>query len=937
MDITPRPQLVINLLPSMWRQDGPAGSLLRDDRETREMLIELNRYGELGKEELDQAHLNVMLFLQRCVLPVAIQTNALVLMHSSECVLAKAFSELCAAQQEKMGGQLPFTTLCVFRGIGMEGPSTTPGTVAQALRQKSRRWKEQANKCRMAAEDHEPQHVYHEQMDLPIGCTHYIIVDCVTLGHGDSGPRDLFKNSFTQRLAEELPSLGVATMFSRSRTYSLRQYDDYVGRELPLLVLDTRARIIPYPCDFKAAEAELSDMEQALEATGTVNIHLNSMLGYVHIVLERVHDKKRNSGQAGLAQAGLVQHISIQDCDTDGDGVLTLDELSQAAHVLQGPERRLERAWIWDKVRRMKSELRHSGGDELNNKETLAMEASRMLEKAFCAGQAAEPKMEAVMHRKRAQAVAELENSKEALALYLTDMSTVLINIRRSKLIKQLADLFPDRLQLRQTFKEGKHWMEVLALTDRCTDADVVALKQQISDIVSSWADDCDQMHARRLDETFTREDLMAAYNVLLSPHMYSCHITNTRRISNYIAEVAKIDRLPAENSPEAMEIILAAWDHVDIFMGMARWCKVVAKVMYALLLLTGMSTVIVITITLMGQDSACDTACEYLADCGNGDAVATCKAETCETVPGYISETITDEQSRFIVLALSVAASLLASTAAYLNPAQRWQQLRGAALSLESELWKFRTRAGPYTVAGKMTIGRFSRDSARRLLEFQTSLVQQVSKSAAIADTTLHSQYELFGQPSKRELARFKHGQYEGADTHGTFGAANTVRGGDIDDHHSPLHAPEYLQFRVKPIVDFYKGRLPRYYFSRTISQYLLLLGTFASMILAFLDIAAWAAAPTAVAWSEFSGTDKKLNRYSGTIEALTHITVWWKQLSSVEQANVANLHKMILSCEEVLEREREAWLSTSMATKMLAAAGGAEPEEKHAADKEK
>jgi hypothetical protein len=228
------------------------------------------------------------------------------------------------------------------------------------------------------------------------------------------------------------------------------------------------------------------------------------------------------------------------------------------------------------------------------------------------------------------------------------------------------------------------------------------------------------------------------------------------------------------------------------------------------------------------------------------------------------------------------------------------------------------------------MTIGRFSRDSARRLLEFQTSLVQQVSKSAAIADTTLHSQYELFGQPSKRELARFKHGQYEGADTHGTFGAANTVRGGDIDDHHSPLHAPEYLQFRVKPIVDFYKGRLPRYYFSQTISQYLLLLGTFASMILAFL-------ATAVTAWSEFSGTDKKLNRYSGTIEALTHITVWWKQLSSVEQANVANLHKMILSCEEVLEREREAWLSTSMATKMLAAAGGAEPEEKHAADKEK
>ena len=69
---------------------------------------------------------------------------------------------------------------------------------------------------------------------------------------------------------------------------------------------------------------------------------------------------------------------------------------------------------------------------------------------------------------------------------------------------------------------------------------------------------------------------------------------------------------------------------------------------------------------------------------------------------------------------------------------------------------------------------------------------------------------------------------------------------------------------------------------------------------------------------------------RYSGTIERLTYITDWWKQLSDVEQASIANLHKMILSCEGELEREREAWLSTSMATKMLAEAGGSEAEKK-------
>jgi hypothetical protein len=69
---------------------------------------------------------------------------------------------------------------------------------------------------------------------------------------------------------------------------------------------------------------------------------------------------------------------------------------------------------------------------------------------------------------------------------------------------------------------------------------------------------------------------------------------------------------------------------------------------------------------------------------------------------------------------------------------------------------------------------------------------------------------------------------------------------------------------------------------------------------------------------------------RYSGTIERLTYITNWWKQLSDVEQASIANLHRMILSCEGELEREREAWLSTSMATKLLAEAGGSEAEKK-------
>jgi hypothetical protein len=973
MDITPRPQLVINLMPSVWRTDPFAGSLKADDDANIKLCVDFGFHAESGKKGLEESGLNTMLFLQQCVLPVAIQTNALVIMHGRECVLSTAFSDLCAAEQEKRGGKLPFTPICVFAGTALEAASSVPGTVAHALRLKSKRWIEHGAEMGLAAEaTFGPQFVKYAAQDLPAGCTHYVIVDCVTSGKRDCGPRDLFKNAFTQRLASELPNLGIATL-DKEGPSNLRLFEDYVGRELPLLVLDARARTADYPTDLVSAATDLSNLEQALEASaGTTNTQLTSTLSYLHGVLGQVHEQRKGDWSK-LSQQQSAR--TFQAMDTDGDGELSLAELEQAAKTLKENGSTSDCAWIWDVLNRMNTELQQvDGEDERSSKEKLAMEAARVLEKLYCAAEAARWKLTADNHRERAQAIAQLGNTKSDLDVYVRELSTVLTYhdaARDTVRIKEMMQQFPHALQLRQTFKGGRHWMEVVTLADSCTNADVAGLKQQLSDLVVSWADECDQKHAEGLEDGFKREELMAAYNLFISPQLYSCNITDTRKISRMIAEVAKIDRLPSQNSHEAMVIVLAAWDHVDIFMGMAKWYKIVAKILYALLLLTGMGTMIVVTITLLGQDSACDTACELYATC-DADTLAACKA-TCETAPGYISEAITDEQSRYIVLALSLAGSLVASTAAYLNPAQRWQQLRGAALSLESEIWKFRTRAGPYAMGGTISIGNYSRESERRLMEFRTELVQQVSKSAGLLDTSIHAQFERFGEPSKRELKRFKHGQYKGADTHGTFGSSNNKK--DVDDHHSPLHAPDYIQFRIKPVVNFYKGRLPRYYLFRTVSQYLLLLGTFASTVLAFLDFSAWAAVPTAVAtavtaWQEFSGTGKKLNRYmhtlhfhiphaspflphshtaiphassffphshtairySGTIERLAYITDWWNQLSEIEQASIANLHRMILSCEGELEREREAWLSTSMATKMLADTGESEEEEEEA-----
>jgi hypothetical protein len=318
------------------------------------------------------------------------------------------------------------------------------------------------------------------------------------------------------------------------------------------------------------------------------------------------------------------------------------------------------------------------------------------MEQTWVVANAALCKLPAKQYRARAEEIANLDNSAEVLDAYLMELGSVLTFRQAENRIKLLIERMPHYLELHQEFDRVKNWkpfMQTLRLAGSCRDADFPNLKKELADMMTEWADDLDGKYKKALEDTFRRDVFMATYNLFLSPNLHSCNITSTRQISQMISEVAKIDRLPSDNSHEAMVIISAAWDHVDIYMGMAKRMKSYAKALYSLLLLSGMSTVVIVTVTLLGHNSACGGACQHYA--ADADAAAMCQAEFCEPKPGYISEAITDEQSRYIVLILSVIASLLASTVSYLNPAQRWQQLRGAALSLESEIWKFRTRSG--------------------------------------------------------------------------------------------------------------------------------------------------------------------------------------------------------------------------------------------------
>jgi hypothetical protein len=155
MDVTPAPQLVINLFPSFafpFNDGSPRDALGGHFLKKQSGVLDFHIHAERCAQDVHATDMKLMQCLEECVLPVAVQTNALVLVYSDECSLAHAFGALCAAESQKWGGRLPFTVMCIVSGVPIRQASRVEGTVTHALAVRSKRWKERAGAIDTAAE-----------------------------------------------------------------------------------------------------------------------------------------------------------------------------------------------------------------------------------------------------------------------------------------------------------------------------------------------------------------------------------------------------------------------------------------------------------------------------------------------------------------------------------------------------------------------------------------------------------------------------------------------------------------------------------------------------------------------------------------------------------------------------------------------------------------
>jgi len=140
-----------------------------------------------------------------------------------------------------------------------------------------------------------------------------------------------------------------------------------------------------------------------------------------------------------------------------------------------------------------------------------------------------------------------------------------------------------------------------------------------------------------KMSFTDNQEKWLAAYNILKSEHVKTGSLFNLAECREVISNMAKLDRLPTENTPQTLVLLRCAWTLVDILHNQAFFYKVTAKCMYIVYLCLGAAIVIM---TVLGA--------LYPAE-------------------------VTDSVLQTVLLVLALTASFAAGWTTFMNPASKW------------------------------------------------------------------------------------------------------------------------------------------------------------------------------------------------------------------------------------------------------------------------
>ncbi|CAE8737759.1 unnamed protein product [Polarella glacialis] len=891
-----------------------------------------------GKDkEIDH---QLLLVMREIVLPLVVKCHALVI-GSPMCELTAAFAEVAAPVQRQYGDakNCPFRLLMFgnateYHLVSKDFASEKCNTVAAQLRRKCAAWNalSVSDFDKVLNNRYGDDWAYWPEAEVIRTCDYSMILfEGISNGQLNTSGLDRFQNDFDSHLSINLPVIAMMTAGSDRLGY-VPAISDHVNRGLPFVLLDSRVRT-----EIPTLEKFEEHMEQYLEKLHTKGIRDAYNISYISCV-KHILDAQKDA-QKNIASAPSAE-------ETPPSGAASEEKVDKLE----------KHEWIWEVIQRKKLEVRAYNKYERKkvvpengrrpwkkNQSTKTLEGGSLALNTYDEEEELVKAVNLVLrHTGRemeweskqwenlcTEAIGVLKESKD-WAQFAEDLDSNWNKIRSSCFFK---------FDGARKFCESHEWMKLVEVgyknsgamengsirmkIDAGTKEDFEKEKGAFIKLLDDQLEFSKGVNKKsRSEEAFTSQNnlWLAVHDVLNRDNVYACNIHNRNQVDKVLHKVARIDRLPKGNTLETMILLRWAWNLVDVFDEHAFRYKTVSKAAYLVTLLIGIAVVVITVAAQFGGDPL------QVQDQGTQGSV---------------------------LLGLTLAATLVTGMGQIVDPQSKWIKLRGGALTLESEIWKFRTRIGSYDTEGssRNLLGRLQAErNCEAAFKDRVLIVQEgVLNASGLKATSLFSiptaiddmsddhnlqavEHEQVGKMMifRHELVRFACCAVSSSNDfnfyrvgrfgkHGQFKTCTGFSRGPLpgkDTHHAPAQPNEYVRFRISPAIAFYQSRIPRYSFRRKVFQGSLLLSTVISALLAAIDRPLWCAMISSVsaalaAWQDFVGLPKKLDRYSTAASTLTNLLIWWQSLPEYERSVMENVQFLVEETEKTLAGERNAWLS--------------------------
>ncbi len=234
-----------------------------------------------------------------------------------------------------------------------------------------------------------------------------------------------------------------------------------------------------------------------------------------------------------------------------------------------------------------------------------------------------------------------------------------------------------------------------------------------------------------------------------------------------------------------------------------------------------------------------------------------------------------------WVVVAVPILLSLLIALALRLGFGKRWVLLRGAAESVKSEIYRYRSRTGIYGDAAFDKTGLTRNEMlATRLNAVEDRLMQTEASSGPLTP-------------------------YEGPLPPKMYGASAA------DDGLAPLDSGEYLELRVGDQLSYYHPKVKRLARELRVLQVLALTAGAAGGLLAAAGFEVWIGLTTAiaanvVAYLGYLQVEPTLVAYNQAASRLEGVRRAWE----AQPARKRDFGKLVADCEGVLATELSGWV---------------------------